>query len=67
MRPFVKLAVVLALAAAVRAGEKDPPKVGDAAPPFTLTDEADRPVSLSDFAGRKAVVLAFFPKAFTGG
>jgi peroxiredoxin len=42
-------------------------KVGDEAPDFTLPDNANKPVKLSDFRGKKNVVLAFFPAAFTGG
>ena len=42
-------------------------KVGDMAPDFTLPDQNNHPVKLSDFHGKKAVVLAFFPAAFTGG
>ena len=42
-------------------------KVGDEAPDFTLKDTANKDVKLSDFRGKKNVVLAFFPAAFTGG
>lgn len=42
-------------------------KVGDMAPDFTLPDNTNHPVKLSDFRGKKNVVLAFFPAAFTGG
>jgi cytochrome oxidase Cu insertion factor (SCO1/SenC/PrrC family) len=42
-------------------------KVGDMAPDFTLPSTAGKPVKLSDFRGKSAVVLAFFPAAFTGG
>ena len=42
-------------------------KVGDMAPDFTLPDTNNHPVKLSDYRGKKAVVLAFFPAAFTGG
>jgi cytochrome oxidase Cu insertion factor (SCO1/SenC/PrrC family) len=42
-------------------------KVGDKAPDFTLPDNNNKPVKLSDFLGKKNVVLAFFPAAFTGG
>lgn len=42
-------------------------KVGDAAPDFTLPSTQGKPVTLSDYKGKKNVVLAFFPAAFTGG
>jgi len=42
-------------------------KVGDRAPDFTLTDTEAQKVSLSDFRGKKNVVLAFYVLAFTGG
>ncbi len=42
-------------------------KVGDEAPDFTLTGTHGKPLKLSDFRGKKTVVLAFFPAAFTGG
>jgi cytochrome oxidase Cu insertion factor (SCO1/SenC/PrrC family) len=42
-------------------------KVGQAAPDFTLPDTAGKPVKLSDFKGKKNVVLAFYVLAFTGG
>ena len=42
-------------------------KVGDAAPDFTLTDTTGKPVKLSDYKGKKSVVLAFYVLAFTGG
>ncbi len=44
-------------------------KVGDQAPDFTLPTgkgTSDKPtVSLSDYRGKKNVVLAFYPFAFT--
>jgi AhpC/TSA family protein len=46
------------------------PKVGDAAPEFTLKyfDGNDlKDVKLSDYRGKKNVVLAFYIFAFTGG
>ena len=42
-------------------------KVGNVAPDFTLMDTAGKPVKLSDFRGKKNVVLAFYVLAFTGG
>ncbi len=41
--------------------------VGDAAPDFTLPGSDGKDAQLSSFRGNKNVVLAFFPKAFTGG
>ncbi len=42
-------------------------KVGDVAPEFALPDTTRTPVKLSDFRGKKNVVLAFYVLAFTGG
>ena len=42
-------------------------KVGEMAPDFTLPDQGNKPVKLSDFRGKKNVVLAFYVLAFTGG
>ena len=42
-------------------------KVGDLAPAFDLQGSDGRTYTLADFKGRRAVVLAWFPKAFTGG
>jgi cytochrome oxidase Cu insertion factor (SCO1/SenC/PrrC family) len=42
-------------------------KVGDAAPDFELNDTAGKKVKLSDYKGKKSVVLAFYVLAFTGG
>ena len=39
---------------------------GDVAPDFTLRDQFGQDVTLSDFRGRKAVALLFFPFAFSG-
>lgn len=41
--------------------------VGDMAPDFTLPSTQGGKVTLSEFRGKKMVVLAFFPAAFTGG
>lgn len=40
--------------------------VGAQAPDFTLKDQNQQPVTLSDFRGKKNVLLVFFPLAFTG-
>jgi peroxiredoxin len=41
-------------------------EVGDKAPDFTLKDQNNEQVSLSDFAGKRNVVLLFYPLTFTG-
>lgn len=40
---------------------------GDPAPPFALPGSDGRTYRLEDYKGKQAVVLAWFPKAFTGG
>lgn len=66
----VILTTVILIAAA--SGEKavttpDTLKVGMIAPDFTLKDEEGVERRLSDYIGQKSVVLAFYPKDFTGG
>jgi mycoredoxin-dependent peroxiredoxin len=41
-------------------------EVGQQAPDFELKDQHGTPVRLSDFRGRKNVVLVFYPLAFSG-
>lgn len=58
--------------ASTAAGQNSPPpdpkiKVGDTAPDFSLRDQNGKEVKLSDFRGKKEVVLAFYVFAFTGG
>jgi peroxiredoxin len=43
-----------------------PLAVGAVAPDFTLKDQNNQEVSLAGFAGHKAVLLVFYPLAFTG-
>jgi peroxiredoxin Q/BCP len=42
-------------------------KVGDQAPAFNLPGSDGKSHRLADYQGKSAVVLAWFPKAFTGG
>ena len=42
-------------------------KVGDMAPDFSLQATDGKTYKLSDFKGKQAVVVAWFPKAFTQG
>ncbi len=67
------LGVVLLLAISVVATAQQPApikthlKVGDPAPNFTLPGTDGKTYTLSDFKGKKNVVLAFYVLAFTGG
>jgi peroxiredoxin Q/BCP len=60
--------MVLSLIASVTCSAQGAPelKVGDPAPAFSLPGSDGKTHSLADYKG-KAVVLAWFPKAFTGG
>ncbi|HWE04287.1 MAG TPA: peroxiredoxin [Tepidisphaeraceae bacterium] len=63
--PAAMLAVcVLMLGGIARADEL---KVGDKAPEFSLVGSDGKTYTLADYKGKQAVVLAWFPKAFTGG
>jgi len=66
MRILSMLAVmtVLGLGGAAAAAELG---VGDKAPDFKLTASDGKTYKLSSYKGKKAVVLAWFPKAFTQG
>ncbi len=67
----LRFLLLASTAAAALFGQANPPKtplkVGDMAPDFSLPSTAGKDVKLSDFRGKKTVVLAFFPAAFTGG
>jgi peroxiredoxin Q/BCP len=68
MRSFAVLAGVFLMAAAVSAQTPGPElKVGDAAPDFSLQGTDGKTYKLSDFKGKQAVVVAWFPKAYTSG
>ena len=69
MKLLVALCVMAAMTvAAVGVGEAQAQglEAGDMAPAFSLPGSDGKTHSLSDYAGR-TVVLAWFPKAFTGG
>ena len=64
---LVLLAAGIVLATASFAWEDNAPKVGDKAPDFKLKGSDGKDYSLAQFKGKQAVVIAWFPKAFTGG
>ena len=60
---WVALAVAACAASTAQAQSLNP---GDPAPPFSLPGSDGNTHNLADYQG-KTVVLAWFPKAFTGG
>lgn len=69
MRWMTAVAVLAVLAIAVAAARQASTvelKEGDMAPNFSLVGSDGKTHKLTDYKGR-AVVLAWFPKAFTGG
>ncbi|MCK9505406.1 MAG: peroxiredoxin [Porticoccaceae bacterium] len=61
-------AFVFALALAVGlVAQAEPLSVGDMAPDFTLEASDGNTYSLADYRGKQAVVIAWFPKAYTSG
>lgn len=65
MKTLCTLALGLLLAAG-SAGAAEL-KEGDVAPDFSLQGSDGKTYKLSDFRGKSAVVVAWYPKAFTGG
>ncbi len=62
--PLVAVGALLAAGTMAKAAEL---AVGDPAPDFALAASDGKTYRLSDFKGKKAVVLAWFPRAFTSG
>lgn len=60
-------AATASTAATVPAATKPSLGRGGAAPPFSLQGSDGKVHALSDDAGKNVVVVAWFPKAFTGG
>ena len=61
------ISLFTAVAAATVLTMAAPLKVGDDAPNFELKGSDGKTHKLSEFKGKKPVVIAWFPKAFTGG
>jgi thioredoxin-dependent peroxiredoxin len=64
---FVSLGFAVLAAAVARPDPGAELKPGDPAPAFTLPGSDGKSHSLADFKGKQAVVIAWFPKAFTSG
>jgi thioredoxin-dependent peroxiredoxin len=68
IRAMRALPLVLLLGCASKTAEPPkPPDVGDPAPDFSLVGSDGKTHKLSELRGQRAVVVAWFPKAFTGG
>jgi peroxiredoxin Q/BCP len=67
MKTLILLSMIGSLALGTTAAQAAELKPGDAAPNFTLQGSDGKTYKLSDFKGKQAVVVAWFPKAFTGG
>jgi peroxiredoxin Q/BCP len=65
----VALGAALTLVTSSVAGQAPPVelKAGDMAPAFSAPGSDGKTHTLSESKGKRAVVLAWFPKAFTGG
>ena len=71
MRLLISIALLAVFGVGAMAQQPTPPKtnlkVGDPAPDFTLRATDGNTYKLSDFKGKKNVVLAIYVLAFTGG
>ena len=69
MRRFRQMKKILILMASFASGILSAAdlKVGDAAPDFALQGSDGKTYKLSEFRGKQAVVIAWYPKALTGG
>jgi thioredoxin-dependent peroxiredoxin len=65
MKKLISLVALLALSVALNFSAEL--KVGDQAPNFELKGSDGKTYKLEDLKGKKPVVIAWFPKAFTGG
>ena len=69
MRNVLALAAagLLAVGATLGAEAPKPLAAGDPAPAFSLPGSDGKTHTLAEHLGKRAVVIAWFPKAFTGG
>jgi peroxiredoxin Q/BCP len=67
MRGLLTIGLVAALAGSAAAQSTVELKVGDMAPEFALPGTDGKTHRLADYRGKQAVVVAWFPRAFTQG
>lgn len=70
MRRVAALLLLLAGCASSGSSKSEPsgpPQVGSPAPDFSLPGSDGKTYRLADYRGKQAIVLAWFPMAFTGG
>jgi hypothetical protein len=71
MKSWLKVAASAALSLVTSSAMAQAPavelKVGDMAPAFSAPGSDGKTHTLAESRGKQAVVLAWFPKAFTGG
>jgi thioredoxin-dependent peroxiredoxin len=70
VKTLFKVCLATALSVAGTSGLAQAPaelKVGDMAPAFSAPGSDGKTHTLAESNGKRAVVLAWFPKAFTGG
>jgi peroxiredoxin Q/BCP len=67
MRAAMAIGMAMALGVGLMAQAPAELKVGDMAPDFSLQGTDGKLHKLVDYRGKKAVVVAWFPKAFTSG
>ena len=71
MKSWLKVAMTAAFSLAASSVMGQAPaaelKVGDMAPAFSAPGSDGKTHTLAESKGKQAVVLAWFPKAFTGG
>jgi len=65
----LKLSVCFVMVAmlAVASHAEERPKVGDKVPEFKMQGSDSKEYAAKDFIDKQAVIIAWFPKAFTGG
>jgi len=64
---YRSIAIAMTLLFAITCYGEDAVSVGKQAPDFELKGSDGKQHKLSDFKDKQAVVIAWYPKAFTGG